>query len=160
MEILKNILALFEVAARFSPETTNILLHKNILEILFTILSHEFRCIDNTVTTKDKDVKSAPSSQKLIADILYLLSALFPKEKEEFDQRIMEEENREYYIYFSDKIISLLLYNIISISSSKIFIQVVRLIKLYVTYSKNDDIQKFIDSNLLANLNSSIYLFL
>jgi len=171
LETLKNIIALLGVASKISIETSNSLLQKNILEILFSFLSHELGSIElssgttstgqstgqSTSSLAVKDIKSTPSSQKLIADILNLLSIFFPTKwsQDESKQKIMASSNREYFLYFSEKIISLLLHNIISISSSKIFIQVVKLLNLYVTYSNNDDINKFINSGLLANLNSS-----
>lgn len=133
----------------------------NILEIINTILFKELNFLD-------QKAKFSSSNISLFAEIFALLIAFFPNtnfpkaqqhvqmsKKENFNTKLMSEANRNYYTYFSEKILSILVKNIVNMPSTTTILEVIHLIELYVTYSPKDQIVVYIDPVKLSNISSS-----
>lgn len=162
VDTFKNILKVFEILCSQSVEITNLVLNMNILEIINTILFKELNFLD-------QKAKFSGSNISLFAEIFALLIALFPNtnfpksqqhvqmnNKENFKTKLMSDANRNYYIYFSEKILSILVKNIVNMPSTTTILEVIHLIELYVTYSPKDQIVVYIDPVKLSNISSSI----
>jgi hypothetical protein len=153
VDTFKNILKVFEILCSQSVEITNLVLNMNILEIINTILFKELNFLD-------QKAKFSGSNISLFAEIFALLIALFPNtnftKSQQHDQMNNKENFRNYYIYFSEKILSILVKNIVNMPSTTTILEVIHLIELYVTYSPKDQIVVYIDPVKLSNISSSI----
>ena len=161
MDTFKNILKVFEILCSQSIDITNLVLNMNILEIINTVLYKELGVLD-------QKAKFGSSNISIFADILALLVTFFPNsnfrksqqhvqsnKKENFNTKIMSESNKNFYIYFSEKILSILVKNIVNMPSTTTILEVIHLIELYVTYSPKDQIIIYIDPVKLSNISSS-----
>lgn len=161
VDTFKNILKVFEILCSQSVDITNLVLNMNILEIINTILSKELGFLD-------QKAKFSSSNISIFAEIFALLISFFPStnfsksqqhvqlnRKENFTTKLMSESNKNYYVYFSEKILSILVKNIVNMPSTSTILEVIHLIELYVTYSPKDQIIIYIDPVKLSNISSS-----
>jgi hypothetical protein len=131
----------------------------NILEIIHNMMMKEFDPLN-----KDK---FNSSNLPIFPEIFSLLISLFPlyshikseKDiKDHFRSKIMSVENKVFYIYFCEKLMPLLLNNILSLPSSTAMLNVIRLIELFIIFSTKENIVKYIWPAKLSNVLSSISL--
>jgi hypothetical protein len=131
----------------------------NILEIVYNMMMKEFDPLN-----KDR---FHSSNLPIFPEIFSLLISLFPlcshikseKDiKDNFRSKIMSLENKVFYIFFSEKLLPLLLNNILSLPSSTAMLNVIRLIELFIIFSSNENIVKHICPAKLSNILSSISL--
>lgn len=161
VDTFKNILKVFEILCSQSNDIANLVLNMNILEIINSILSKELGILD-------QKAKFGSSNISIFADILALLVSFFPNtnlpksqqhmdlnKKDNSNTKIMSESNKNFYIYFSEKILSILVKNIVNMPSTTTILEVIHLIELYVTYSPKDQIIIYIDPVKLSNISSS-----
>lgn len=164
VDTFKNILKVFEILCSQSVDITNLVLNMNILEIINTILFKELGFLD-------QKPKFSGSNISIFAEIFALLISFFPStnlsksqqhvsKKEHFHTKLMSESNKNYYIYFSEKILSILVKNIVNMPSTSSILEVIHLIELYVTYSPKDQIIIYIDPVKLSNISSSTIIYL
>jgi hypothetical protein len=134
----------------------------NILEIINTILFKELNFLE-------QKSKFSSSNISIFAEIFALLISFFPNpifgksqlhvqmsKKENFTTKLMAESNKHYYVYFSEKILSILVKNIVNMPSTSTILEVIHLIELYVTYSPKDQIIIYIDPVKLSNICSKM----
>jgi hypothetical protein len=145
-ETFKNILKLFEVFCNLSPDITNLILNMNILEIIYNVLSRELG--QNNIK-----LKLSSNSHSAYTELFSLLIAFFPNKKSKtVDCKLLSETNKSFFIYFSDKILNLLVNNIVNIPSSNTMVQIMKLVEMYITYSPKGDIVTYIDPVNLSNI--------
>ena len=158
LETFKNTLKIFESLCSQSNYITNIVLNMNILEIIDNILFKEIGNYDNKE-------KFSYSFLPMFSDIFCVLISLFPNtnlitslqgKRENSRSKIMSEENKAFYLYFSEKILSILVNNFINMPSTITMIEVIRLIELYVIFSPKECIITYIGPVKLTNLLASI----
>ena len=159
IDTFKNIIKIFEILCSQSHEITNIVLNMNILEIIHNMMINEFDPLN-----KDKFLSS---NLPIFPEIFSLLISLFPlyshikseKDiKDYFVSKIMSLENKVFYIFFSEKLLPILLNNILSLPSSTAMLNVIRLIELFIIFSNKENIVRYICPAKLSNILSSISL--
>ena len=138
---IKTIIKLLQILCNLSVEVTDLIFNMNVLEAIYYLLTKE-------ITSQG----SKAGSSSHIVEILALLLSFFPTKKGGKAEKILSEHNKNFYYYFSEKILSYLIRNIISIQSSSTTVQVIKLIELYITYSSNENILVYIDSIKIANI--------
>ena len=148
MDTFKNILKVFEILCSQSIDITNLVLNMNILEIINTVLYKELGVLD-------QKAKFGSSNISIFANFRKSQQHVQSNKKENFNTKIMSESNKNFYIYFSEKILSILVKNIVNMPSTTTILEVIHLIELYVTYSPKDQIIIYIDPVKLSNISSS-----
>jgi hypothetical protein len=144
-QTFKNIIRIFEMICSLSAEITDTILNLNILEILNTILVKEF-----TVESTKKKLSSGSGSCYI--EIFNLLISLFPTKKSKQPDRLLSVNNKHFYVYFAEKILSFLLNNIVNISSSNTMVLVLRLVEMFIKNSDAENVEKYIDPFKLSNI--------
>ena len=159
VDTLKNILKVFEILCSQSNDIANLVLNMNILEKINIVLFKELNILDHNKS------KFSSSSVSIFADFFALLISLFPStnfsktqilKKENFKIKIMSDHNKIFYTYFSEKMLPLLVTNIVNMPSTATTLQVIRLLELFVIFSRKDLIITFIDPVKLSNISSSM----
>jgi len=144
-QTFKNIIRIFEMICSLSAEITNTILNLNILEILNTILVKEL-----TVESTKKKLSSGSGSCYI--EIFNLLISLFPTKKSKQPDRLLSVNNKNFYVYFAEKILSFLLNNIVNISSSNTMVLVLKLVEMFIKNSNSENVEKYIDPFKLSNI--------
>lgn len=181
-DVFKNILKIFQILIGISHEATNLLLNMNLLELVYSVLKREFgEKEENIILEADsenvaKEINSSKSmlketqisglaltsnsqmiqnSTSFILDIFPLLINLFPKDmkdQENLSEKIMAKNNKTFYDFFAEKIIKLLISNIISISSCSTLIQLVKLLIIFCKFSSVDQICIYLDPQKISHI--------
>jgi E3 ubiquitin-protein ligase TRIP12 len=151
VDTIKNILKIFELLCIMSNNIANTLLNKNMLELIYKVIKNEINYNKN-----DGSKVNSSNTHSLFNELFNLLSSFFPNQLNKnninlLKTKIMSDENKNYYDFFSEKILILLIENILNIPSSSTTLGVIKIIKMYIANSKNDYIQKYIDDNQLSN---------
>ena len=172
VETIKYVLMIFQMLSSLSDKVTNYLLQHGSLKYIYTVLDRELannkqnelkenddNQDDDGIRTKKSKLNS--SSHSLYNEIFNLLISFFPsqtlnnkKENEANNNtynKIMNRENKDYYLYFSKNILKLLIDNIVHIPSSHTTLCVIQLITMYCTNSPNDNIINYINNQQLSN---------
>ncbi len=151
LDTLKNILKVFESLCSQSSEITNLILNMNILQIVNTILLKELG-LHNSDQIRNK---LGSSHHAILNEIFALLNSFFPNKDSKEQDKIVSEQNKQFYLFFSEKIINILVKEIINIPSSNTVIQVIKLVEMYINYSQNEFIITFVDQSKLSNICAS-----
>ncbi|MCQ2815729.1 MAG: hypothetical protein MJ252_00535 [archaeon] len=81
-----------------------------------------------------------------------LLDAETKEEKKDYkSMKILNPKNSKYFNFFSEKILFLLIKNILNIPSTYTTLMVIRLITMYILVNEQQNIDKYIDENNLSN---------
>jgi hypothetical protein len=145
-ETFKNILKLFETFCSLSPDITNLLLNMNILEIIYGVLAKELGSTNNIKS------KLSSNSHSAYNELFTLLVSFFPNKKSKTVDKLLSANNKNFFMYFSEKILSLLVNNIVNIPSSNTMVQIMKLLEMYITYSPTEYILTYIDPVKLSNI--------
>ena len=151
LDTLKNILKVFEILCSQSSEMTNLILNMNILDIIYSILLKELG-LDNSEQIKNK---LGSSHHTILSEIFSLLNSFFPNTCSKEPDKIISQINKQFYLFFSEKILNILVKEIINIPSSNTVIQVIKLVEMYINYSQIEFISTFIDESKLSNICAS-----
>jgi len=174
LETFKNIIKIFEFLCALNPDIANGILNMNILNVIFFILVKELGLIASTnaykkseskdenyplrsslsgISVQQEKVRVSSNSQGYFIEIFNLLISLFPnKNSKGAADRLLSNENKNFFIYFSHKILSLILNNIVNIPSSNLMVQIFKLLEMYINYSPMEFINKYIDPVKFSNI--------
>ena len=159
VDTIKTILKLFDILCTISPSITNFLLSHNTLELIYKALHRELDKTHSTNSNSNEDSnKLSSTSHSLYLEIFGLLISFFPGKtnnsyniKNQPLNRIMSPENNKHLLYFSDKILTLLIDNILHIPSSTTTLGLIKLISMYCSNCSIEYIVKYINDKQLAN---------
>lgn len=178
-DTFKNILKLFEILSSLSADVSNLLLNMNILEVIYSILCKELGVnsnnfenhnksedsninnIDNTklqTQSQSQLIPNSPSkkissnSTSYYLELFALLISFFPGKKSKGQDRLLCPSNKNYFLYFSDKILSLLINNVVNIPSSNTMVSLMKLLEMYIQNSPDEFIFTYIDPVKLSNI--------
>jgi hypothetical protein len=163
-DTFKNILKLFEILSSLSADVSNLLLNMNILEVIYSILCKELG-VNVSVSVNESKTASNNQSQLIsptkkissnstsyYLELFALLISFFPGKKSKGQDRLLSPSNKNYFLYFSDKILSLLINNVVNIPSSNTMVSLMKLLEMYVQNSPNEFIITYIDPVKLSNI--------
>ncbi len=151
VDTIKYILKIFELFCIMSNNITNMLLNNNMLEMIYKVIKNEINYNKN-----DGSKVNSSNTHSLFNELFNLLASFFPNQPNKqictlLKTKIMSEENKNFYDFFSEKILKLLIENILNIPSSTTTLGVIKIIKMYIANSSIDYIKKYIDDNQLSN---------
>ncbi len=151
VDTIKNILKIFEMFCSMSDNITNLLLNQNMLEMIYKVIKNEIN-----YTKNDGSKVNASNTHSLFNEIFNLLASFFPSQSNKdnnklFKTKIMSDENKHFYKFFSENILSLLIDNILNISSNSTTLGVIKIINMYCANSSLDYIKQFINDDKLSN---------
>ena len=151
VDTIKNILKIFEMLCCMSDTVTNLLLNQNMLEMIYKVIKNEIN-----YTKNDGSKVNTSNTHSLFNELFNLLASFFPSQSNRdinssLKTKIMSDENQYFYKFFSENILSLLIDNILNISSSSTTLGVIKIINMYCANSSLDYIKKFINDNTLSN---------
>ena len=151
VDTIKNILKIFEMLCCMSDTVTNLLLNQNMLEMIYKVIKNEIN-----YTKNDGSKVNTSNTHSLFNELFNLLASFFPSQINKdnigtIKTKIMSDENKHFYKFFSENILSLLIDNILNISSSSTTLGVIKIINMYCANSSLDYIKKFINDNTLSN---------
>jgi len=151
-DTLKNIIKIFQILCNSSVETTNLILNMNILEIIYSIIVKEMG------TSSDNEGKSklGTTNHTIFVEIFALLQALFPEKKNKKMEKLVDLQNKDFLVYFSEKILNTLISNIVSNPSTNTLLQVIKLVETYVFFSNKEQILIYVDAINLSNVASKM----
>lgn len=108
--------------------------------------------MNGVASTQDR-TKVSSNSQGYFVEIFNLLISLFPnKASKGAADRLLAPENLKFFTYFSEKILCLIINNIVNIPSSNSMVQIFKLFEMYINASPNEYIFKYIDPVKFANI--------
>jgi hypothetical protein len=142
----------------------------NILQIIYNILVKDLGLVKN-VSNSSRD----KNTSQLYPELFALLTSFFPRrEKDKFmtnsmscinsssgkntsvcftnSNKLLNECNKTFFIYFSEKILKLLVENVVNIPSSNTMVSLANLIEIYIMNSPSECISTFIDPQRLSNI--------
>jgi len=100
---------------------------------------------------------NSSSSQGYFIEIFNLLISLFPnKNSKGAEDRLLSPDNKNFFIYFSEKILSLIINNIVNIPSSNSMVQIFKLLEMYINSSPVEYIESYIDPVKFANISNKM----
>ena len=151
VDTVKNILRIFEMFCSMSDNITNLLLNQNMLEMIYKVIKNEINYNKN-----DGSKVNGSNTHSLFNELFNLLASFFPTQSNKdnnklFKTKIMSDENKHFYKFFSENILSLLIDNILNISSSSTTLGVIKIINMYCANSSLDYIKQFINDDTLSN---------
>ena len=151
VDTIKYILKIFELLCIMSNNIANMLLNNNMLEMIYKVIKNEINYNKN-----DGSKVNSSNTHSLFNELFNLLASFFPNQPNKQNNillktKIMSEENKNFYDFFSEKILKLLIENILNIPSSATTLGVIKIIKMYIANSSIDYIKKYIDDNQLSN---------
>lgn len=143
--VFRNILKIFQLLCTLSSDATNLLLNMNILEIIYSILNKEINR-ENTNFSNNLPL--------LLNEIFPLLIYLFPDKN--IKEKILTDDNKHFYNYFSEKILNLLMANILNVSSSHCLILTVKLLSIYIELSPIEQLEVYIQPSKISPMIAKI----
>ena len=151
VDTIKNILKIFEMFCSMSDNITNLLLNQNMLEMIYKVIKNEIN-----YTKNDGSKVNTSNTHSLFNELFNLLASFFPSQSNKdntklFKTKIMSDENKHFYKFFSENILSLLIDNILNISSNTTTLGVIKIINMYCANSSLDYIKQFINDDTLSN---------
>ena len=173
LETFKNIIKIFEYFCFLNADITNGILNMNILNVIYFILVKEFGLISSNTYKKlqsqdatnndlklslselsqEKVSKVVSNSQGYFIEIFNLLISLFPnKNSKGAADRLLAQENKNFFIYFSEKILCLIINNVVNIPSSNSMVQIFKLLEMYIQSSSPENIFTYIDPIKFSNI--------
>jgi hypothetical protein len=153
MDIFKNTMKIFKSLCEESAIISNILLEMNILEIIYSIFKEE---LEFSLSNKNSLNKVKSSSHNIFNELLPFLYSLFPNKNNLIkEDRMIIDNNSNVFHFFSKKILSILIKNLVNISTSQLSLKTLKLINVYCYFSKTDNISTYLDPQNLANIMSS-----
>ena len=157
-DTLKNIIKIFQIFCNSSVEISNLILNMNILEIIYSIIVKEMGT-GNSEKSESKDEsksKLGTTNHTIFAEIFALLQSFFPDKKSKKLEKLVDPLNRNFSIYFSEKILNTLISNIVSNPSTNTLLQVIKLVETYIFFSSKEDILQYVDPTNLSNVASKM----
>ena len=156
VDTIKNILKIFETLCCMSDNITNLLLNQNMLEMIHKVIKNEIN-----YTKNDGSKVNTSNTHSLFNELFNLLASFFPSQINKdnigtIKTKIMSDENKHFYKFFSENILSLLIDNILNISSSSTTLGVIKIINMYCANSSLDYIKKHINNNTLSSIISKM----
>jgi hypothetical protein len=148
MDTFKNIIKIFQLLCEQSENFNNTLINMNVLEMIYTILKEEL-CISNSKSN------SQNSHHSVVNELLRFLQSLFIESKNIIPTQTYIDNQTKLFVFFSEKMIPLLIENYVNISSSSISIKIIKLLKIYCLHAKFDTLEKYLNSSKVANILSS-----
>jgi hypothetical protein len=148
MDTFKNIIKIFQLLCEQSENFTNNLINMNVLEMIYTILKEELEISNGKSYSHN-------SHHSVVNELLPFLQSLFIESKNTAPTQIYLDNETKLFIFFSQKMIPLLIDNYVNISSSSISIKIIKLLKHYCFHAKLQTLEKYVNSSKVANILSS-----
>jgi len=106
-----------------------------------------------SVSVPQEKTRVGSNSQGYFIEIFNLLISLFPnKNSKGAMDRLLSPDNKNFFTYFSEKILSLIINNIVNIPSSNLMVQIFKLLEMYINSSPEEYIYKYVDSVKFSNI--------
>lgn len=150
-DTFRNIIKTFELLCYISDDFVDNILDKNILEITYSILSREFSQTNDDDKQK-VNIKLSSSNSNLYQDFFAFLISLFPNKKQKLKHKLLSDRNNLKLQFFGEKILVLLISNILNISSTNTIVHVIKLIGTFIQYSPEVEIKRSLNSSKISNL--------
>lgn len=182
LETFKNIVKIFEYFCSLNPNIANGILNMRILNVIYYILVKElgliaspgiykksqsqnqenkpnegsgieYRSSLSGIPQQSEKTRVNSSSQGYFIEIFNLLISLFPNKNSKGSlDRLLSPDNKNFFIYFSEKILSLIINNIVNIPSSNSMVQIFKLLEMYINSSPVEYIESYVDPVKFANI--------
>ena len=152
IDIIKRILKIFEIISNLSKKGLEKLFNIKILELINEIINDEFD-LKNNKTDINKNTIS------FLSEIFPLITSFFPDKKEKdlnLKEKILSEENKENYNYFCNKILSILIDNIMSKSACSTLSNLIKFLIIFIKSADKNIIIQNIHSKSLAQIISKL----
>lgn len=153
LDTFKNIVKVLQMLCENSSNISNLLINMNILEMIYHILKGELNH-----SSTNNNINSANHS--IFNEIFPLIISFFPNNNTNSQKRLITDNTSHVYLFFAQKILPILINNFIHISSSGTTFKIVKIIKLFISFSNNVHINMFLDPLKVANILSSNIIYL